>query len=377
ATRAAAGVAVVGEMNQWDGRRHGMRPRGTTGVWEIVIPNAQEGQRYKYEVRAQDGGLQLKSDPVGFGSEHPPETASIIRDLSRFAWSETERAWRANRRARNAVDAPISIYEVHLGSWRRRWAEGGRMLSYRELAEELVPYVRDMGFTHIETLPITEYPFDGSWGYQPIGMYAPTIRHGPPDEFRDFVAACHAAGLGLIIDWVPAHFPSDAHGLARFDGSALYEHADPREGFHHDWNTLIYNFGRTEVRNFLTANALYWLQEYGIDGLRVDAVASMLYRDYSRKEGEWIPNAHGGRENLEAIGFLQEMNTLAYGQDDGIMTAAEESTAYPGVSSPVDAGGLGFGYKWNMGWMNDTLRYMGERHEHRSWHHHLMTFGLH
>jgi len=370
-------VALVGEMNDWDGRRHGMRARGVTGVWEIFLPDATEGQRYKYEIRTPAGTTQLKSDPVGFGSEHPPETASIVRDLTRYRWSEAEEAWRRDRKARNAVDAPISIYEVHLPSWRRKWEEDGRMFSYRELADTLVPYARDMGFTHIETLPISEYPFDGSWGYQPVGLYAPTIRHGTPDEFRDFVAACHEAGLGLIIDWVPGHFPSDAHGLGWFDGTALYEHADPREGFHKDWNTLIYNYGRTEVRNFLIANALYWLREYGIDGLRVDAVASMLYRDYSRDHGEWVPNQHGGRENLEAIAFLKAMNSLAYGADDTIMTVAEESTAWPGVSRPVHDGGLGFGFKWNMGWMNDTLEYMSADPVHRSHDHHKMTFGLH
>jgi 1,4-alpha-glucan branching enzyme len=278
------------------------------------------------------------------------------------------------RAARHAVDAPVSIYEVHLPSWRR--AEGGRPLSYAELAEQLVPYVAEMGFTHIETLPVSEYPFDGSWGYQPVGLYAPTIRHGTPAEFRGFVEACHGAGLGVILDWVPAHFPADAHGLARFDGQPLYEHADPREGYHPDWNTLIYNYGRREVGNYLIANALYWLREHHVDGLRVDAVASMLYRDYSRKEGEWIPNRWGGRENIEAVEFLRRMNAAVYGDDPSVMTIAEESTAWPGVSKPVHHGGLGFGYKWNMGWMHDTLSYMGHDPVHRKYHHHKMTFGL-
>ena len=366
-------VSVAGDFNGWDGRRHVMRPRGTTGVWEIFVPGLGEGERYKYELLGADGRLApLKADPVGFGSEHPPANASVVRDLRGHDWLDGD--WMAARAARNRVDAPISIYEVHLPSWRR--APGGRPLSYHELAETLVPYVKEMGFTHIETLPVSEYPFDGSWGYQPVGMFAPTIRHGTPGEFRDFVAACHKAGLGLIIDWVPAHFPSDPHGLALFDGTHLYEHADPREGFHPDWNSLIYNYGRAEVRNFLIASALYWLREHHVDGLRVDAVASMLYRDYSRKEGEWVPNRFGGRENLEAIDFLRAMNVAVYGDDDSVMTVAEESTAWPGVSKPVDAGGLGFGYKWNMGWMHDTLDYIGREPVHRRYHHHQLTFGL-
>ena len=366
-------VSVVGDFNGWDGRRHVMRPRGTTGVWEIFVPGLTEGATYKYEIRAQDGRvLPLKADPVGFGAEHPPATASVVRDLRGRAWGDA--AWMESRAERQRVDAPISVYEVHLPSWRR--APGGRPLSYHELAEQLVPYVKEMGFTHIETLPVSEYPFDGSWGYQPVGLYAPTIRHGTPGEFRDFVEACHKAGLGLILDWVPAHFPADAHGLAQFDGQALYEHADPREGYHPDWNTLIYNYGRREVGNFLIANVLYWMREHHIDGLRVDAVASMLYRDYSRKAGEWIPNRHGGRENLEAVEFLKRMNVAVYGDDASVMTIAEESTAWPGVSKPVDAGGLGFGYKWNMGWMHDTLHYMARDPIHRRHHHHEMTFGL-
>jgi 1,4-alpha-glucan branching enzyme len=370
---AARRVSVVGDFNGWDGRRHVMRPRGATGVWEIFLPGVGAGVAYKYEIKGQDGRiLPLKADPMGFGAEHPPATASIVRDLRGRDWRDG--GWMAARAARNRVDAPISVYEAHLPSWRR--APGGRPLSYHELADQLVPYVRDMGFTHIEALPVSEYPFDGSWGYQPVGLYAPTIRHGTPGEFRDFVEACHGAGLGLILDWVPAHFPADAHGLGRFDGTALYEHEDPREGYHPDWNTLIYNYGRREVANFLIANALYWTREHHVDGLRVDAVASMLYRDYSRKDGEWIPNRWGGRENLEAVEFLKRMNVAVYGDDPSVMTVAEESTAWPGVSKPVDAGGLGFGFKWNMGWMHDTLAYMGRDPIHRRHHHHQMTFGL-
>ena len=360
-------VSVVGDFNAWDGRRHMMRRRGVSGLWEIFVPGAASGAAYKYEILGGDGTI----DPMGFRAEHPPETASVIADLSGYDWTDAD--WMDERAARNRRDQPISIYEVHLGSWRRRYDEGGRPLSYRELARDLVGYAKHMGFTHIEVLPVSEYPFDGSWGYQPVGLYAPTIRFGPPDEFRDLVNAAHEAGLGLIVDWVPGHFPADAHGLARFDGTALYEYADPREGFHQDWNTLIYNYGRTEVQNFLVANALYWLEEHHVDGLRVDAVASMLYRDYSRAEGEWVPNRDGGRENYEAIAFLQRMNRLAYGKHPGIMTVAEESTSFPKVSAPVDAGGLGFGYKWNMGWMNDTLDYIARDPIHRKYHHGQMT----
>ncbi|MGF1627836.1 MAG: 1,4-alpha-glucan branching protein GlgB [Kiloniellaceae bacterium] len=372
---AAQRVSVVGSFNHWDGRRHPMRLRGATGVWEIFLPEVGEGAHYKYEIRGADGVVQpLKADPVGFGAEHPPATASVVRDLGGRHWRDE--AWMAGRAETGRRDRPIAIYEVHLGSWQRAGG-GARPLSYHELAERLVPYVRDLGFTHIEMLPITEYPFDGSWGYQPIGLYAPTIRHGTPGEFRDFVEACHGAGLGLILDWVPGHFPSDPHGLGRFDGTALYEYADPREGFHQDWNTLIYNYGRREVQNYLIANALYWLKEHHLDGLRVDAVASMLYRDYSRREGEWVPNVHGGRENLEAIAFLRRMNEVVYGECDGVLTLAEESTSFPAVSQPTHVGGLGFGYKWNMGWMNDTLDYMRRDPVHRRHHHHQMTFGLH
>ncbi|MEZ5752439.1 MAG: 1,4-alpha-glucan branching protein GlgB [Paracoccaceae bacterium] len=364
-------VSVVGGFNAWDGRRAVMRRRGA-GVWEIFLPGLTEGEAYQYEILPQDGPPLRKADPMAFGAELAPATASVIRRLGGHDWRDGD--WMASRAGHNDRKAPISIYEAHLGSWRHR---DGRPLTYREAAEELVDYAADMGFTHIELMPLAEYPFGGSWGYQPTGMYAPTCRYGSPDDFRTFIDAAHAKGLGVLMDWVPAHFPSDAHGLATFDGTHLYEHSDPREGFHPDWNTLIYNFGRTEVRNFLTANATYWLQEFHLDGLRVDAVASMLYRDYSRAEGQWIPNHHGGRENYEAIDFLKSMNTLAYGEGpDGLMTVAEESTAWPGVTTPVHAGGLGFGFKWNMGWMNDTLRYIEHDPIHRRHHHGLMTFGL-
>ncbi|SFS20925.1 1,4-alpha-glucan branching protein GlgB [Yoonia litorea] len=366
-------VSVVGGFNNWDGRRHPMRRLAGPGIWEIFLPGIEEGEAYKFEILGADGRLQpLKADPVGFGSEHAPKNASVVRDIRGYGWRDD--AWMAERQQKNARTAPISIYEVHLGSWRRK--NGGRPISYREAAEELVSYVADMGFTHIELMPVSEYPFDGSWGYQPVGLYAPTVRHGPPHEFRDLIDAAHRKGLGVILDWVPGHFPTDPHGLGKFDGTALYEHADPREGFHQDWNTLIYNYGRPEVKNFLVANARYWLEEYHLDGLRVDAVASMLYRDYSRKDGEWIPNKDGGRENYEAIAMLREMNSATYSDNPGIMTVAEESTAYPGVSRPVSDGGLGFGYKWNMGWMNDTLEYMKKHPIHRRHHHHQMTFGI-
>ena len=367
-------VSVVGEFNQWDGRRHPMRPAGQTGVWEIFLPGVGDGALYKYEVIGADGTVALKADPVGFGSQHPPEKASVVRDIEGYGWKDA--AWMKSRATRADRRQPVSIYEVHLGSWRRRYDDGGRPLSYKELARDLVGYVKHMGFTHIELLPISEFPFDGSWGYQPVGLYAPTIRFGPPHEFRDLIEAAHAAEIGVLLDWVPGHFPTDDHGLAKFDGTALYEHADPREGFHQDWNTLIPNYGRTEVRNYYIANALYWMEEYHLDGLRVDAVASMLYRDYSRDEGEWVPNKDGGRENYEAIDFLKEMNVAVYGADPSVMTVAEESTSFPQVSHPVHAGGLGFGYKWNMGWMNDTLRYMEKDPIYRQHDHHLMTFPI-
>ncbi|NRB34339.1 MAG: 1,4-alpha-glucan branching protein GlgB [Rhodobacteraceae bacterium] len=369
----ASRASVIGDFNGWDGRRHPMRRRGGTGVWEIFLPDVSEGAAYKFELLDGAGNvLPAKADPFGFGAEHPPKTASVVRDLTRYGWQDEE--WMQSRHAANRIDRPITIYEVHLASWTRR--DGNRPLSYQELAAELVPYVQDMGFTHVELLPVSEYPFDGSWGYQPIGLYAPTIRHGTADEFRNLVEAFHQAGISVILDWVPGHFPEDEHGLARFDGTPLYEHADPKEGWHPDWRTYVYNYGRTEVQNFLVANALYWMREHHVDGLRVDAVASMLYRDYSRADGEWIPNQHGGRENLEAIAFLQRMNREVYADMQGVMTVAEESTAFPGVSSPVDTGGLGFGFKWNMGWMNDTLDYMSFDPVYRQYHDQKVTFGI-
>ena len=372
----AARVSVVGDFNGWDGRRHVMRRRGATGVHEIFLPGLGDGTIYKYELLDAGGTLlPLKADPVGFGAEIPPRTASVVRDLAGYDWSDA--GWIAARGGHQKIDSPISIYEVHLESWARVPEEGNRSLTYLEQARQLVEYATDMGFTHIELTPVSEYPFGGSWGYQPVGLFAPTSRFGIPNEFRAFIDTCHRAGLGVIIDWVPGHFPSDPHGLGRFDGTALYEHADPREGFHPDWNTLVYNYGRDEVRNFLIANAKFWFEEYHIDGLRVDAVASMLYRDYSRKDGEWVPNKDGGRENLEAIAFLQRMNEVVYAEDDSILTAAEESTAFPGVSAPTSSGGLGFGFKWNMGWMNDSLRYMAEDPINRKYHHDKITFSLH
>ena len=364
-------VSVVGDFNLWDGRRHPMRLRGATGVWEIFVPDLKEGNSYKYEIRLHDGVvLPLKADPVGFGSEHPPANASVVRDISPRHWVDDD--WMNTRESKHNIEAPISIYEVHLGSWKR--APGNRMLSYLELADQLVGYVAGMGFTHIEVLPVSEYPFDGSWGYQPVGMFAPTIRHGTPQEFRALVEAAHLKGIGILIDWVPGHFPSDSHGLGYFDGTALYEHEDPRQGFHPDWNTLIYNYGRIEVSNYLISNALYWLEEYHVDGMRVDAVASMLYRDFSRPDGQWVPNKDGGRENYEVITTLQRTNTICYGQVPGIMTVAEESSTFPGVTRPVSVGGLGFGFKWNMGWMNDTLSYMQKDPVFRKFNHNKMTF---
>jgi len=360
-------VSVVGDFNGWDGRRAPMRMRGA-GVWEIFLPHVAIGAAYKFEILPAEGAPFLKADPMARSAEMAPATASRVGGLL-AEWRDGE--WMARRAARQRRDAPMSIYEVHLGSWR------GDVDGYEGAASALVDYVHDMGFTHLELMPISEYPFGGSWGYQPTALFAPTSRYGPPAALQHLVEAAHARGIGVLMDWVPAHFPADAHALARFDGTHLYEHSDPREGFHPDWNTLIYNFGRREVANYLCANALYWLKEFHIDGLRVDAVASMLYRDYSRKAGEWLPNRHGGRENLEAIAFLQEMNRLAYGEGpEGAITLAEESTAWPGVSAPVHDGGLGFGYKWNMGWMNDTLRYMAKDPVHRRHHHDLMTFGL-
>jgi 1,4-alpha-glucan branching enzyme len=364
-------VSVVGDFNLWDGRRHAMRVRGN-GFWEIFVPEAKDGTRYKYEIIGTDGYmLPLKSDPLAFAAERRPQTASIVIDQDKIVRP------RPAPPGVNGLSAPISIYEVHLGSWRRRPHEKGRWLTYRELAEELPAYVRDMGFTHVEFLPISEHPFDGSWGYQPTGLFAPTSRFGSPADFAALVDACHREGLAVILDWVPGHFPDDPHGLSRFDGTALYEHEDPRQGRHLDWDTLVYNYGRTEVANFLLASGLFWLDRYCIDGLRVDAVASMLYLDYSRPEGGWIPNRHGGRENLDAIGLLRRFNSEVFARFPEATTAAEESTAWPMVSRPVDWGGLGFGYKWNMGWMHDTLDYISKDPIHRKHHHGQILFGLH
>jgi 1,4-alpha-glucan branching enzyme len=366
----AARVAVVGDFNGWDPRRHPMRSRGPSGVWELFVPHAAPGDRYKFELRLRDGQvLPLKCDPYARAAQARPETASVVA-----APLPPARPLPAGRAAANRRDAPISVYEVHLGSWRRH--PDGRFHGWDDLAAALPAYAAELGFTHLELLPVTEHPFDGSWGYQTLGLYAASARFGDPAGFGRFVEACRAHGLGLLLDWVPAHFPTDAHGLARFDGTALFEHADPREGYHRDWDTLIYNFGRHEVRNFLVGSALYWVERMGADGLRVDAVASMLYRDYSRKEGEWVPNVHGGRENLEAIALLRQTNEVLGAECPGAITVAEESTAFPGVSAPVSAGGLGFHYKWNMGWMHDTLQYMKEDPVHRRWHHDKMRFGL-
>jgi len=366
-------VSIVGEFNDWDGRRAQMRKRIDSGIWEIFLPDVGEGARYKYEIVGPDGAPQpLKADPFGFAAQIRPETASVVASINGFAWTDQDHMARRGQTA--AHRAPISIYEAHLGSWRRR-GDGG-FLSYDELADTLVPYVAAMGFTHLELLPVCEHPLDDSWGYQPIGLFAPTSRFGDAAGFARLVDRAHAAGLGVILDWPAAHFPTDAHGLYRFDGTALYEHEDPRLGFHPDWKTAIFNFGRREVANVLMANALYWLEVFHIDGLRVDAVASMLYLDYSRKDGEWLPNSRGGRENLEAEAFLKSVNATAYAQHPGVLMIAEESTTWPGVSTPVDQGGLGFGFKWNMGWMNDTLRYVAREPAHRRFHHDDLTFGL-
>ncbi|ACM27717.1 1,4-alpha-glucan branching protein GlgB [Agrobacterium sp. SHOUNA12C] len=366
-------VSVVGDFNGWDGRRHVMRFRSDAGIWEIFAPDVPAGIAYKFEIRGHDGVLlPLKADPFARRSELRPKTASVTANEMTQVWEDT-----AHREHWASVDQrrqPISIYEVHAGSWQRR--DDGSMLSWDELASRLIPYCVDMGFTHIELMPITEHPYDPSWGYQTTGLYAPTARFGEPEGFARFVNGCHKVGIGVLLDWVPAHFPTDEHGLRRFDGTALYEHEDPRKGFHPDWNTAIYNFGRTEVLAYLQNNALYWAEKFHLDGVRVDAVASMLYLDYSRKHGEWIPNEYGGNENLEAVRFLQSMNSRLYGAHPGVMTIAEESTSWPKVSQPVHEGGLGFGFKWNMGFMHDTLSYLARDHVHRKYHHNELTFGL-
>ena len=366
-------VSVVGDFNAWDGRRHPMRKRHGPGVWELFIPRIGAGTLYKYEMLGPWGELlPLKADPVAWAAQLPPQTASIVADDVAYPWTDAE--WIAARGANQSEGAPIAIYEVHAGSWSPAAQMG--MDGWDRLADQLVPYAAGMGFTHLELLPIMEHPFGGSWGYQPLGQFAPSSRLGPPEAFARFVDRCHAAKLGVILDWVPAHFPTDAHGLAKFDGTALYEHQDPREGFHRDWNTLIYNLGRNEVRAFLIGSALFWLEHYHADGIRVDAVASMLYRDYSREPGEWVPNQYGGRENLESVAFLQELSRAVAERVPGAVLIAEESTAWPGVTRPADEGGLGFTYKWNMGWMHDTLHYVEEQPVYRRYHHGEMTFGL-
>ena len=368
-------VSIVGDFNSWDGRVYPMRNRGVSGVWELFLPGLDEGCLYKYELLSRLGNLlALKADPFAFTGEMRPRTASIVVDIDRHEWGDS--GWMQSRAPRNWMHAPMSIYEVHLGSWRRDSSDGYRWLSYRELADQLIPYVRQMGFTHIELLPIMEHPFDASWGYQTVGYYAVTSRYGSPEDFMYFIDQCHQAGLGVILDWTPAHFPRDAHGLAFFDGSHLYEHEDPRLGAHPDWGTLVFNYGRNEVRNFLLANALFWLDKYHVDALRVDAVASMLYLDYSRGPGEWVPNRHGGRENLEAIDFIKRLNEVLHNRFPGALTIAEESTAWPAVSRPTYLGGLGFDLKWNMGWMNDTLRYFSLDPVHRQYHQGELTFSM-
>ena len=372
----ASRVSVVGDFNHWDGRCNVMRQHPASGVWEIFMPGLVESTAYKYEIKSAAGKvLPQKSDPFALAMQGAPDTASLSVPDTSFNWTDAQWMQHHAEQPQPHTQA-VSIYEVHLGSWRRNSGEPNAYLSYRQLAEQLIPYVVEMGFTHLQLMPVSEFPFDGSWGYQPIGLYAPTSRFGSPEEFKYFIDQCHAHDLGVLLDWVPGHFPTDEYGLGQFDGSHLYEHADLQKGFHPDWNTLIYNYGRAEVISFLLSNALFWLEEYHIDGLRVDAVASMLYLDYSRKAGEWTPNVQGGRENLEAIEFLKTVNSRAYFNYPGSMMIAEESTAWPGVSRPVDQGGLGFGFKWNMGWMNDTLRYMERDPVHRQHHHHEMTFGL-
>ena len=368
----AARVSVVGDFNRWDGRVNQMRSRGVAGVWEIFIPGLETGCNYKFEILDQQGHVHLKSDPYGNQFQLRPDTASIVAPNSSYEWGDSN--WLESRKQNSWQHAPISIYEIHFGSWRR--GDNNSFMNYRELAHRLVPYMQQMGFTHIELLPITEHPFDASWGYQTTGYFAPTSRYGTPDDFRYFVDQMHQNGIGVILDWVPAHFPKDQHGLGYFDGSALYEHDDPRRGEHRDWGTFIFNYGRAEVKNFLLASAVYWLEEFHLDGLRVDAVASMLYLDYSREDGDWLPNEHGGRENLDAVKFLQQLNTVTHEEFPGTVILAEESTAWPQVSGPTWLGGLGFSMKWNMGWMHDTLSYMEKDPIHRHYHHDQLTFGM-
>ena len=369
----ARSVSVVGDFNGWDGRAHPLRHSGPNGFWEIFVPGLVPGMLYKFELHGPNGHLlPLKADPFAFRCERAPGTASIVHGLPAYAWGDGE--WIHRRRETKPHAAPLSIYELHLGSWRRR--PDGSFMSYQEIAADLAPYASWLGFTHVQLLPVMEHPYDPSWGYQPLGLFAPTSRFGGPEDFKAFVDTLHQAGLGVILDWVPAHFPEDAHGLASFDGTHLYEHADPRQGRHMDWGTLIYNYGRAEVQNYLISNALFWLDQFHVDGLRVDAVASMLYLDYSREAGQWIPNRHGGRENLEAVAFLRRLNEVVYAQFPDTFTVAEESTAWPGVSRPTDQDGLGFGFKWDMGWMHDTLRYLGQGMMARPHHHDDITFSM-
>ncbi len=367
-------VTVIGDFNGWNRDATFMHPRQSSGIWEVFVPGVGEGALYKYHVRSHHGGYAAdKADPVGFWHETPPKTGSVVRALD-YAWGDAE--WMQTRKTRHALDAPISIYELHVGSWRRVPEEGNRPLGYRELADELVPYVKRLGFTHVELMPITEHPFYGSWGYQVTGYFAPSSRYGTPQDFMYFVDTLHKNGIGVILDWVPAHFPTDEHGLGFFDGTHLYEHEDPRKGFHPDWKSYIFNYGRLEVKSFLVSSALFWLERYHLDGLRVDGVASMLYLDYSRKEGEWLPNRYGGRENVDAIHFLRRLNEAVYARHPDVQTYAEESTAWPNVSRPTTMGGLGFGYKWDMGWMHDTLEYMERDPIHRKYHHNEITFRM-
>ncbi|HEY1597742.1 MAG TPA: 1,4-alpha-glucan branching protein GlgB [Thermoleophilaceae bacterium] len=370
---AARAVSVVGDFNSWDGRLDAMRSLGPSGIWELFVPGVEPGARYKYELLSADGELKLKADPCAQEAELPPQTASVVSE-AKHSWRDS--AWIENRDAQVPLEGPMSIYEVHLGSWRRNPLEDDRSLTYLELADELAAYVVDMGFTHVELLPVMAHPFSGSWGYQVSGYFAPAPAYGSPDDLREFIDRLHSHDVGVILDWVPAHFPRDEFALARFDGTALYEHEDPRRGAHPDWGTLVFNFGRNEVRNFLVSNALFWLREYHVDGIRVDAVASMLYLDYSRQEGEWVPNEFGGREDLDAVAFLKEMNEVVHAREPGVVSAAEESTAWPGVSRPTYLGGLGFGFKWNMGWMHDTLTYFQQDPVYRRYHHHELTFSL-
>ena len=379
----ARAVSVVGDFNSWDGRLHAMRSLGSGGIWELFLPEVGPGDRYKYEILSADGDLLLKADPMAQQTEVPPKTASVVTQ-SGYTWSAADARYLAERHQTQPLTRPMSIYEVHLGSWRQHSLEGGgptpeglvRPLNYVELADELSAYVTDLGFTHVELLPVMAHPFSGSWGYQVTGYFAPTPHYGSPDDLRRFIDRMHENGVGVILDWVPAHFPRDDFGLARFDGTALYEHADPRRGSHPDWGTLVFNYGRHEVRNFLISNAVFWLREYHADGIRVDAVASMLYLDYSRQAGEWVPNEFGGREDLDAVAFLKELNEVIHGREPGVISAAEESTAWPGVSRPTYLGGLGFGFKWNMGWMHDTLDYFQQDPIYRRFHHHELTFSL-